>query len=446
MATTHQQDGPHLAPVSGRARIDVLDILRGIAILGIFYMNIPYMGNSGTLQETDIRRIGWTLADRTNWAFIEIFWEGTQRGLLEFLFGAGAMVLTAKAMKPDGPVAVADVFYRRNLWLFAFGLLDIFLLTWIGDILHIYALAALVIFPFRLLRARWLVCLGLLFAAFVAHGGLMEYQSRTGMVHNVQAARGKEQAKKPLSKEEKEAKEQWQKKLDRLNLANPIDKDTQKLAVEEAAARRAGPAVYMPWAWGTWNLIFIGKNGTFFGVLESICGMFLGMAFWKLGIIQGRRSRRFYGLLALVAYAVGLGARAVGVCEIFTFQPIPKTIWMTNELARLAVSLGHLALVNLLVQTKLGHGLLSPLKAAGRTAFSLYFLTSIIGIWFIFAPWGLNLWGHYSWAGLNIIATMVVLVLLAVSNVWMRHFTNGPLEWLWRSLVYWERQPFRRRA
>jgi len=161
-------EGTMLAPVRGRARIEVLDILRGIAILGIFYMNIPYMGNNGTLEDYDFRLIGWSMADRNVWTVIKIFWEGTQRGLLEFLFGAGAMVLTAKAMMPDGPVAVADLFYRRNLWLILFGLIDIFLITWIGDILLIYGLAALFIFPFRKLGPRVLIILGLLFSGYTA--------------------------------------------------------------------------------------------------------------------------------------------------------------------------------------------------------------------------------------------------------------------------------------
>ena len=69
----------------------------------------------------DVRQMGWTALDQNVWLFIDTTWEGTQRGLLEFLFGAGLMVTAAKAMEPDGPVAVADLYIRRNLWLLAFG-------------------------------------------------------------------------------------------------------------------------------------------------------------------------------------------------------------------------------------------------------------------------------------------------------------------------------------
>ena len=444
-------EGVSLSPVRGRTRIEVLDVLRGFAILGIFYMNIPYMGQNGSLFDTDIRRIGWTLADRSTWAIIEVFLEGTQRGLLQFLFGAGAMVLTAKAMSADGPVAVADLFYRRNLWLLVFGLLDIFLICWVGDILLVYALAALLIFPFRKLSARALIALGLLYATATAaglttSGGVAEYRARTELVQDVEAAQAKTIADVPLSTAEQETLEGWQKRLDRLDLTKPLDEETAEWVKGEADAHRASPAGLMTWSWSMWNTIFIDKNLTFFFVLEAICGMFLGMALWKLGVIQGQRSRRFYAMLAIAAYAFGCGARGIGVWEVLQFNPMPKTIWITEEFARLAVSLGHVALINLLVQTRAGKAILSPFKAAGQTAFSLYILTSILGLWVLFAPWGLNLWGRFGWAELAALATLVNVLLLVLANVWVRSFANGPLEWAWRSLAYWKLQPFRRES
>ena len=142
-------DAPGLAPVRGKARIEVLDILRGIALLGILFINIPYMAAPVAQFSADVRAIGWTLPDRIAWGASYLVWSGTMRCVLQFLFGAGMMILTAKAMEPNGPVAVADLYYRRNLWLLAFGCADAVLLFWPGDILHIYAIAALFLFPFR---------------------------------------------------------------------------------------------------------------------------------------------------------------------------------------------------------------------------------------------------------------------------------------------------------
>ncbi len=92
----------------------VLDVLRGIAILGIFYINVPYMAAPVWQFSADIRTVGWSPLDQDAWMAITILLAGTQRCLLQFLFGAGMMVIAAKAMEPDGPVAVSDLYYRRT--------------------------------------------------------------------------------------------------------------------------------------------------------------------------------------------------------------------------------------------------------------------------------------------------------------------------------------------
>lgn len=435
--------GIRLAPVAGKARIEVLDILRGIAILGIFYMNLPFMAASVWAGGHDIRSIGWSSADATTYAVIGIFWEGTQRGLLEFLFGAGMMVLTAKAMEPDGPVAVADLYYRRNLWLLLFGLADVFLLLWPGDILHIYALAALFLFPFRKLGARTLLALGLSWAIVTAGLGGMQYAERASMVAKVEAVQAKQAAHQPIGKEDQKTLQDWQKKLDRFNPAK-TDEETRKNIAEEQKARSGGDGAfgYISWVWQAW-ITFVGKGSIWFSVPEAFCAMLIGIALWKWRIIQGGRSTGFYLVMTLAAYGIGCTMRAIGIGEIYTFSPIPKTIWITQEFGRLFVSLGHVGLVNFAVKSAVGARIFAPFKAAGRTAFSLYFLQQSISMWLIFSPFGLGLWGKMGWAEMAGFATVYVAVQLVMANIWTRYFISGPFEWLWRSLAYVKWQPFR---
>lgn len=430
-----------LAPVQTRARIDVLDILRGFAILGIFYMNIPFMGQAPFQWIPDPRAIGWSAADQATWSTVEILLEGTQRCLLELLFGAGMMVLTARAMEPNGPVAIADLYWRRNLWLLAFGLFDVFVLLWPGDILFIYALAALFLFPFRKLAARWLIVIGLIYASVGAVGGGFEYASRTALATKVETARAHQTAHTPLTKADKEALKAWQEKQDKRGLPPAM----AKLDKQDRAARTAGAgiAAYAQDLWSIW-LWFGAKGGILFAVIEAFSTMLIGIALWKWGVIQGQRSARFYAVLTLAAYGFGLSARALGVIEVTSFSPIPKTIWITEEFARLATGIGHLALINLAVKTATGRAVLAPFKAAGRMAFSLYFLQQIIGNFIIFAPFALGLWGKFGWAQLAAIATAVIAFELLFANLWMRYFVSGPLEWTWRSLAYVRWQPFRR--
>jgi len=438
-----------LGPVRGRARIEVLDIMRGIAILGILFMNIPFMGANASLWMGDPRRLSWTPLDQGVFAAIAIVWEGTQRGLFEFLFGAGALVLTAKAMKPTDPVAVADLFFRRNFLLIGFGLLDIFLVGWIGDILLIYGLAALLIFPFRTVRPKLLLALGLFWAVASGigwhhGGGLVDTLERNRALVEMPQLEQKKASGAKLTKEEQDKLKDWQKKKDSLDLSKPLDPETKEMVAAETKAHSGSPIAFLTWTAGVWKMIFFDGHGTFFSVFEAACGMFIGMALFKWGVIQGERSMRFYALLAICAYTVGFGLRGWNVVQMMSFTLEPKIGWITNEFARLAVTLGHVGFFNLLVKTPLGHFALSPFKAAGRMAFSIYVGTSVAALWFVFAPWGLNLWGRFGWTQLMLTAVVIDIAMLVIANLWLRAFACGPLEWVWRSLAYWQRQPFRR--
>ncbi|HUD29903.1 MAG TPA: DUF418 domain-containing protein, partial [Novosphingobium sp.] len=434
-----------LGPVRGRARIDVMDVMRGIAILGILFMNIPFMATNPLTWMDDIRRLSWSPADAATWATIEIFWSGTQRGLFEFLFGAGVMVLTAKAMRPEDPVAVADLYYRRNLLLIAFGLIDIFVIAWVGDILLAYGLSALFLFPFRKASARVLLAMGLAFAALMAVGGAFQYVDRIETIEKVATLEARQAGGAKLSDKDRKTVTEWQEKRDAHDLSKPPSKKAQGMIDAERKAHEAGPGAFLMSSWGTWNKIFGDGNGTFFTILEAVCAMFIGMALWKWGVIQGEKTVRFYAITALAAYAVGCGLRAWNVAQIYTFTLEPKSGWITDEFARLAVTLGHVALFNLVMKTRLGRRVLAPFKAVGRMAFSIYVLTSVVTLWVIFAPWGLDLWDKFGWAQLALAALVIDVFMLAFANIWLRFYLSGPLEWVWRTLAYGKRQPFARR-
>jgi uncharacterized protein len=448
LATVQQQDGEKamseavtLAPVRGRERIAVIDILRGVAILGIFFINLPAMMGPLSALLGDPRGLGWSPADQTTWLFMNTFLEGTQRGMLEFLFGAGLMVTAAKAMEGDGPVAVADLYIRRNLWLLAFGLFDIFALLWVADILHIYALCALALFPFRKLKVKWLITLGLSLAMLQLVIGALEYVSRSDLQQTHQVAVDKQAKGQKLTKDETAAVKQWQEKVDKIAKGDP---EVNQLTKDETKARAGSMGDYAGFLISTY-VWAVGKGSLLFGVLEAFAVMLLGIALWKLGFIQGKRTTREYLVALILAYGFGLTARYLGGLERLAFAPIPKTIWMTTELARIAVSIGHVAAINLLVRAAAGRRLLAPFKAAGQVAFTLYLMQQVIGIWLFYSPVGLHLPSGQGWACAAGLAALVVLFQLTLANLWLRWFVAGPVEWLWRSLSYCQKQPFRRR-
>jgi uncharacterized protein len=244
-----------IAPVTGRARIDVLDVLRGLAILAIYYMNIASQASPITKLFADPRWIGWTPIDKFAWSFVFIFLEGTQRGTLELLFGAGFMVLTARAMRPDGPVAVADLFYRRTLWLLFFGLVNVFVVLWVGDILTIYALASLFLFPFRLLGPKALFAIGSLFAMFTAVGGTIEYIPRLAMQAKVERAEAAQAAGRPVAKDDAKALAEWNQKLAKRQPNEKMAKDL----VKERKAHAGGWLPYASFGWNGWMKFMVAR-------------------------------------------------------------------------------------------------------------------------------------------------------------------------------------------
>ncbi len=428
-----------LAPVAGRARIEVLDVLRGLAILGIFYMNIPFMATPVLRTMFDPVTLGWSPADAGAWMTIQVVLEGTQRCILQFLFGAGMMVLTARIVDPDGPVAVADLYFRRTLWLLAFGVFDIFGMLWPGDILHVYALAALFLFPFRRLGPKTLVAIGSLLALFQLVTGGYHYLDRAALVARHRAVEASVAAHRPLTPADRQTLAAWR----TWNSHFAMPPAVQAADRAEPAAHRGGFLPYASFMWaGYANFLYPSLLAT---VIEAFCAMCIGVALWKWGIVQGARSRRFYLVLALCCYAVAVPLRWREAVDTVSRELIPRSGWATGEVGRLLMGLGHVGLVNLLMLTGPGRALLAPFRAAGRTAFSLYFLESFIGMWVLFAPWGLNLWGRMGWAALAVTAPAVILFCHVVANLWVRAFAMGPLEWLWRSLAYRRRQPFRRR-
>ena len=421
-------ESAQLSPKASSQRIAVLDIQRGIAILLILLVNITGMGNSFQGHLGDARLLGWDCSDRWCWWFMRLFIDGTQRGLLQFLFGAGALILLHKTMKSDGPVAVADLYVRRNFWLAMAGLFDVFCIFWVGDILFPYGVAALLLFPFRRLSGKALLCMGLVFASIISiHNGL-NYHARSVEYSAVSVALTKQTLHENLTKDDRAALAAQTKRVAALQTPAPV-------VAEERTARLSSFPVYARWLTHLWSTVLFGPY-LVVDILEVFFTIILGMALFKAGITQGERSPGFYALLALLCYLPGLTLRIEDALVFTKFQALPNWAAIFAEPARLLVTLGHVALINLLVRSSSGARLLAPLKAVGRTAFSGYLTQNFLGMWILFPAFGFGLYGRYHWFGLTMLSLTIMAMQIAAANLWLHWFAMGPLEWLWRSLAY----------
>jgi uncharacterized protein len=429
--------------VRGSERIASLDILRGIAILFILFMNIPWMGGYGFIL-FDPRYPTWTTADYWATLITHSWLEGTQRGLLELLFGAGIVIMARRAMTPDGPVAIADLHYRRNLWLIVFGLANAFVLLWFGDILLVYGIAALLLFPFRRLKPTGqLAFAGLLMAAllFTSVKGYSERVDRREKVEQVAAASA---AGQTISADDQKLLDEHRERVAR-RTQMPADNPESKEKIAKADEAHHGDFVSY-WKAQKDGWLFI-MNAFFWQIEAEIAAtMLIGMALYQWGIIQGQARRGTYGAMLLIGYGVGLGLRGSQWHAILRFDAGLHWQDMVGDLARLAVTLGHLGLVHLILSSAVGRRVLRPFAAAGRMPLTVYLFTSFLMMWIIFAPWGFDLFGAWGMAAMMGVAGAVIAAELVAANLWMRHFENGPMEWLWKSLAYERREPFRKRA
>ena len=121
----------------------------------------------------------WGTINFKVWNFVSWFPEGTQRAIFSMLFGAGILLfIGGKEKRLDGMLP-ADYFFRRQLWLMVFSLIDVFVLLWYGDILLDYACLGMIMYSFRKLSPKaLLIGAGLCFIFMLARENRDLYQDK----------------------------------------------------------------------------------------------------------------------------------------------------------------------------------------------------------------------------------------------------------------------------
>jgi uncharacterized protein len=428
-----------VAPVSGGERIASIDVLRGFALLGILLMNIQDFGLPGAAYSNPTL---WGGADGANlgyWFANQVFFEGKMRTIFSMLFGAGFLVLASRAAArgPEARADLADIYYRRTWWLMLFGALHAVFIWW-GDILFPYAVCGLLLYVLRNLSARTLILTGTLLLVPAIPRTYFEAKDFQQMREKGEAALKAEKGGKKLTKEQEDAKKAWEeKKKDVLPDPKKIQKDVNEHRT------------------GYWNFFKIRADGVWKNLPQGIftwipwdCGsmMLIGMGLFKLGVFTAGLPLSQYVKMVLAGY--GLGVPVLAYVAWVTMQEKWDPLapfwwgWCVYDYGRLTVALGHIGVVMILCQKGWLQFLTRCLAAVGQTALSNYLLTSIL-MTFFFNGYGLGQFGHLQRHQLLYVAAGMWTINLVISPIWLRHFRFGPMEWVWRSLTYWKKQPMR---
>jgi uncharacterized protein len=175
--------------------------------------------------------------------------------------------------------------------------------------------------------------------------------------------------------------------------------------------------------------------------------MLVGMGFYKLGILTGKQSTKFYRNGFLISWLIGLSVVGFGLYQNFAADWSHDYSMFIgsqyNYIGSLFVSFGLICLIMLWSGSSFLPNLKSRLIAVGQMALSNYLLTSVIAI-FIFYGVGFGLFGQISRLGQAGIMLGIWLLLMLWSKPWLKKYNFGPMEWLWRSLSYGKKQPFQR--
>ena len=174
--------------------------------------------------------------------------------------------------------------------------------------------------------------------------------------------------------------------------------------------------------------------------------MMLGMGLLRLGVLQGHRSAGFYATMAVAGYGIGIPVNAWSVYTWigsgYDVMQAPFS-YAPYQVGRLAVALGHMGLLMTIYQRGWLTWLTRRLAAVGQMALSNYISHSVICS-FVFYSHGLKLIGQLERYQLYFVVLGIWIFNLIWSPIWLRHYRFGPLEWCWRSLTYWRKQPMRR--
>lgn len=401
-------------------RIFSLDAIRGVAVMGIFSVNIVAFAMIEGAYFNPGAYGGYQGLDLLMWAANMVVIDNKMRSLFSMLFGA-SMLLVIERTEASGQSGML-VHYRRMLVLMLLGIAHYFLIWW-GDILTLYAVSGMIAYLARKRSARALVIWGI--ALILVQMAL--FSSFMFQMHSADLA-----AHAPGASQE--AIRRWNEGM------GTFYPTATEIAEDKAVfLSPLGPLLFKLANWGK----LIGGITVF--IPDTVGLMFLGMAGYKSGFLTGQWTQRRYRLIAATLIPIGMiGAAATVMMDISShFYVITLMAGFAIVMTPFSTlqAFGYAALIILLTRNQ--GWLAQRIAATGRAAFTNYLGTSVIAT-FVFYGWGLGLYGSFSRAQAWLLVPIVWTIMLLWSKPWLDRHRYGPMEWVWRSLSRGSPQPMRR--
>ena len=443
-----------------QGRHALMDAARGFAILGILWLNIfifalplDAMGAPGMWGETM-----WGSVDPNVevWRFVGIAVDGVMRGMISVLFGATALILLARADSAGGGLAALDPWYRRQVALIGFGVVHAYLLLWPYDILYLYGLFGLFLFPVRNwpVRRLWIVASVMMVMSAIPGGAeispLMEQRlemrntfSKDEVMEN-RAGEPLRQQVDPSPVDEGTTRGIAGSGTQGDGQALPADEGDAELAQmlenieSEIIERQQG---YVDNVISLAPLSFQEQTSEVIvhHILDVYTFMLIGLALLKSGFLTGGWSLKAYRRLAAGGIAAGT---AIGWFTGSRFADGSTAAMLSDgllpyvyDIRRLCFVFGFFSVLALLLASGRARWFTSRLEACGRPALTLYVGQTVVNM-VLFLGFGFGLFGRLEHIDIAAIALVMTLVQFFAAPVWIRLFGQGPLERLLRRMTH----------
>jgi uncharacterized protein len=398
---------PKPAPVSFRERVVALDVLRAFALLGIFVMNLPGMGESWRHVTKEIER--WPAwYDVSAVAIRTALFDGKFNSLFTLLFGIG-FTIQLERLTAGGNARL--VFTRRLVALLGFGLVHMFL-VWTGDVLHMYAVLGFLLLFCRRVADRFLIWAIVALLALPVAMTTVDYATYTA-----------QEASQDRSKTAALHEGSLRAYRDGSYL------DAVAFRVHETVTDYADPGIYQ-------------------FIASLVVTMFIGMYVGRRGFVQdGAQHRHLLRQTLAWGLALGLTASCTMTVTGYLSRPFEASpLWIVGSAAysvqRPALMLAYAAAIVLLTLHQRWGPRLATLQAMGRMPLTNYLAQSVVGTLFFYG-YGLGFYERVGPAAMMGLAIAFFAVQCLYSRWWFERFQFGPAEALWRALTYGRWPPMR---
>lgn len=397
-------DRPFVGPV--QVRMPALDLLRGIAVLGILLVNIYSFALPEAVRVDASLMPHYSNLEQWCWYLIYFFADTKFIALLSLAFGAGLWLFAAnKNTLTDHELNTLQ--WRRNLSLLVMGAAHAYLL-WYGDVLVTYALFGVVVWRWRHWSDKKLIITALILFAIQAllYGGMFWLPA--------------------------DVWDELSYMFDEAALADEIAHYQQ--GWWQQTPRRLTDAMSM-------------QLGVIFGGWLPCSMMLLGLVLARRGYFSVQTPAGASALLRvtlLLGLLLMLVALLTNRASGFTSQYALTFGMQLQMFASAILAIAYALLIARWARGRVWLACSRVLVAVGRVALTIYLLQTLI-FTSIFYGYGLAWYGQLALSQLLGLIAIVWLIQCTFAVWWLRYFNSGPVEWLWRRCIY-QRAPvvFRR--